>query len=56
LAFEAVHDVPLDPLYTGKMLFAIHQMRARGESGTDTPLLAIHTGGLQGRRGFAWLR
>lgn len=56
LAFEAVHRVQLDPVYTGKMLFAIHQMRERGESGADTPQLAIHTGGLQGRRGFAWLR
>jgi 1-aminocyclopropane-1-carboxylate deaminase len=55
LAFEAVHRVQLDPVYTGKMLFAIHQMLARGESGADTPLLAIHTGGLQGRRGFVCL-
>lgn len=55
LAFERVHGVPLDPVYTGKMLFAIHQLFANGQWGADTPLLAVHTGGLQGRRGYAWL-
>ncbi len=55
LAFEAVHGVQLDPVYTGKMLFAIHQLCARGEWDTHSPLLAIHTGGLQGRRGYPWL-
>lgn len=56
LAFETIHGIQLDPVYTGKMLFAIHQLRARGEWSVDTPLLAIHTGGLQGRRGYSWLR
>jgi 1-aminocyclopropane-1-carboxylate deaminase len=55
LAFESVHGVQLDPVYTGKMLFAIHQLRERGVLGADTALLAIHTGGLQGRRGYPWL-
>ncbi len=55
LAFETVHGVPLDPVYTGKMLFAIHRLRQQREWGTDIPLLAIHTGGLQGRRGYPWL-
>jgi len=55
LAFESVHGVPLDPVYTGKMLFAIHQLFEREECDADAPLLAIHTGGLQGRRGYTWL-
>ena len=55
LAFEAVHGVQLDPVYTGKMLLAIHTLCARGEWDTHAPLLAIHTGGLQGRRGYPWL-
>jgi 1-aminocyclopropane-1-carboxylate deaminase len=54
LAFEAVHGIPLDPVYTGKMLYAIHRMAGRGEWGDDPPILAVHTGGLQGRRGFDW--
>jgi 1-aminocyclopropane-1-carboxylate deaminase len=55
LAFEAMHRVSLEPVYTGKMLFAIHQLRKRGEWDTNSPVLAIHTGGLQGRRGYPWL-
>jgi 1-aminocyclopropane-1-carboxylate deaminase len=55
LEFENVHAVPLEPVYTGKMLFAIHQLLQAGEWDCSTPVLAIHTGGLQGRRGFPWL-
>ena len=55
LAFEAVHRVPLDPVYTGKVLLAIHRRLASGEWSADEPLLAIHSGGLQGRRGYPWL-
>jgi 1-aminocyclopropane-1-carboxylate deaminase len=53
--FERVQGIALDPVYTGKMLFAIHQQLLRGEWDSREPLLAIHTGGLQGRRGFPWL-
>jgi 1-aminocyclopropane-1-carboxylate deaminase len=55
LSFEEVHRVPLEPVYTGKMLFAIQQLQRSGQWQADTPVLAIHTGGLQGRRGYAWL-
>jgi len=55
LAFENVHGVQLDPVYTGKMLFAIHQLVEREVWDAAAPLLAIHTGGLQGRRGYPWL-
>lgn len=55
LEFENVHRVPLEPVYTGKMLFAIHQLLQSGELDSATPVLAIHTGGLQGRRGYNWL-
>jgi 1-aminocyclopropane-1-carboxylate deaminase len=55
LEFENVHRVPLEPVYTGKMLFAIHQLLQCGEWDCATPVLAIHTGGLQGRRGYSWL-
>ena len=54
LEFEAVHGVPLEPVYTGKMLYAIHQRCSSGQWDCDTPILAIHTGGLQGRRGYSW--
>jgi len=56
LAFEAVHGVPLEPVYTGKLLFAVHQMRLEGTLGQDEPVVLIHSGGLQGRRGYPWLQ
>ena len=55
LAFERVQGVELEPVYTGKMLYAIWQRLRCGELSKSSPLLAIHTGGLQGRRGYPWL-
>ena len=55
LEFERVQGVALEPVYTGKMMYAIHRRLAAGEWSRDEPLLAIHTGGLQGRRGYRWL-
>ena len=52
LAFEAVHQIPLDPVYTGKALYGVHQMLQRGDN--LERCVFVHTGGLQGRRGFAW--
>ena len=54
-AFEAIHPVRLDPVYTGKMLFALWQLQQQGRLVPEQPLLAVHTGGVQGRRGYAWL-
>lgn len=51
--FERAHGVLLDPVYTGKMLFAIHQMIK--ENTLSGRIVAVHTGGVQGRRGFSWL-
>jgi 1-aminocyclopropane-1-carboxylate deaminase len=55
LDFQKAHGVPLEPVYTGKMLFAIHQLLQCGKWDGAIPVLAIHTGGLQGRRGYNWL-
>ena len=55
LEFERVQGIPLEPVYTGKMMYAIHCLLQRGEWHSDDPIIAIHTGGLQGRRGYAWL-
>ncbi len=54
LAFEAIQGIPLDPVYTGKLLYGLGQMIAAGEI-PDGRILALHTGGLQGRRGYDWL-
>jgi 1-aminocyclopropane-1-carboxylate deaminase len=55
LAFEAAQGIPLEPVYTGKMLFALHQLYLRAELDPTVPVIALHTGGLQGRRGYDWL-
>lgn len=43
------HNLPLDPVYTGKMMFGIWDLISKGVFHRGTTLLAIHTGGLQGR-------
>ena len=55
LEFEAVSGVALDPVYTAKVLYALHQLRASGEWPAEEPVTVVHTGGVQGRRGFNWL-
>ena len=44
--------LPLEPLYTGKALLAMQQQIAAGRFSPGTRLIFLHTGGLQGRRGF----
>ena len=55
LEFERIHGVDLEPVYTGKMLYALHSQLRKKAALQGEPILAIHTGGLQGRRGFSWL-
>lgn len=49
---EHACGIPLEPLYTGKALFALKQHIGAGTFKKATRLVFIHTGGLQGRRGF----
>jgi D-cysteine desulfhydrase len=48
-AFEKEHAIPLEQIYTGKMLFGLSSMIQRGEFNAGERILLIHTGGLQGR-------
>lgn len=48
---EAEAGVPLEPLYTGKALLALQENAGCFARGTR--LIFVHTGGLQGRRGYA---
>jgi 1-aminocyclopropane-1-carboxylate deaminase len=47
--FERDHGIPLDPVYTGKMMFGVFDTIKRGGIEPGTTVLALHTGGLQGR-------
>ena len=55
LECEAAGGPPLEPVYTGKALFALRQMVDDGRLSAAQPITFIHTGGLQGRRGYSWL-
>ncbi len=48
--FETLTSIALDPLYTGKMLFGVYDLIAQGYFKKGQRIIAIHTGGLQGRR------
>ncbi len=50
--FKRQTKVPLDPVYTGKMLFGILDLVKKGYFKRGTSVLAIHTGGLQGISGM----
>lgn len=50
--FQKKYQIPLDPVYTGKMLFGIFDMIEKSEIPRNSRILAIHTGGLQGISGM----
>ena len=50
---EQASGIPLEPLYTGKALLALKQQVEAGRFAQGTRLIFIHTGGLQGLRGFS---
>jgi 1-aminocyclopropane-1-carboxylate deaminase len=45
-------NIPLDPIYTGKMMFGIVDLINKGYFPKGAKILAIHTGGLQGIEGM----
>lgn len=48
--FAAKHGVALDPIYTGKLLFAFYDLLNQGYFKPGQRILILHTGGLQGAR------
>ena len=50
--FKKQTNIPLDPIYTGKMLYGVIQMITEDCFKSGTKILAIHTGGLQGIAGM----
>ncbi|WP_339924927.1 pyridoxal-phosphate dependent enzyme [uncultured Cyclobacterium sp.] len=45
-------NLPLDPVYTGKMLFGLFDLIQKDYFPYGSKILVLHTGGLQGIRGF----
>ncbi|MBX2809724.1 MAG: pyridoxal-phosphate dependent enzyme [Cellvibrionaceae bacterium] len=54
-AFEARNKLRLEPVYTAKLLWAIECLAEENFWPPGSTVVAIHTGGLQGRRGYAQL-
>lgn len=50
--FERETMIPLEPVYTGKMMYAVAQLCRQGRFSPQQKIVLLHTGGLQGRRGF----
>lgn len=50
--FKAQTGIQLDPIYTGKMMFGIYDMISKNYFKEGGTIIALHTGGLQGIRGF----
>lgn len=48
--------IPLDPIYTGKMVYGIFDMIQKNKFPENSKILLIHTGGLQGIKGINKIR
>lgn len=51
--FELKHKIELEPVYSGKMIYALYDLIAKNHFQPGQRVIALHTGGLQGNRGFA---
>jgi len=50
--FKSQTDIPLDPIYTGKMMFGVLDMINKKRFPNGSKILIIHSGGIQGIAGF----
>ena len=50
--FYAENKIPLDPIYTGKMVFGVLDLIQKNYFRAGSKILLIHTGGLQGIQGM----
>lgn len=50
--FKKEQEIPLDPIYTGKMMFGIFDLIKKDYFPIGSRILAVHTGGLQGIEGM----
>ena len=50
--FQAQYNIPLDAVYTGKMFYGLLKLIGRKHFPPGSKIIAIHSGGLQGNKGF----
>ncbi|MEY3289029.1 MAG: hypothetical protein RLZZ419_1271 [Pseudomonadota bacterium] len=51
--FEGKTHIPLEPVYTGKMMYALYDLITKQFFKPGQRIIAVHTGGLQGKRGYS---
>lgn len=49
--FYEKYKIPLEPIYTGKMMFGIFDLFKKNKISKNARILVIHTGGIQGVKG-----
>jgi 1-aminocyclopropane-1-carboxylate deaminase len=52
--FTEQSQVPIEPVYTGKVFYALRELIKIGYFQPDEKLMVLHTGGLQGTRGIKY--
>ncbi len=50
--FKSRKSIPLDPIYTGKLMYGLYDLVKKGFFTNGSRILVVHTGGLQGIKGF----
>ncbi len=50
IRFEQAHGIELEPVYSGKMFYALYDLVQSDRFERGARIVALHTGGLQGRR------
>ena len=48
--FSQQTSIPIEPVYSGKLVWAVKQLLAKGYFAANSRILLLHTGGLQGAR------
>ncbi|WP_409440040.1 1-aminocyclopropane-1-carboxylate deaminase/D-cysteine desulfhydrase [Psychromonas sp. GE-S-Ul-11] len=54
--FSNETQIPIEPIYTGKMFYALWQLIEQDYFARETNIVALHTGGLQGLAGLKLLK
>ncbi len=52
--FTLINKIPIEPVYTGKMLYGIYDLIDKRFFKENDTILAIHTGGMQGLEGMKY--
>ncbi len=51
-SFQQDFGIPLDPIYTGKMMYGVFDLASKDFFEKGSTVVMVHTGGLQGVKGF----